>query len=292
MFETACEGILVTDSHASIISANASFSEITGYANEEVKGKNPRLLQSGRTPLQFYRNMWAALNDTGQWRGEIWNRRKNGEVFPAWATISVVKDGQGRTTNYVCLYTDITSRKQTEERLAHLATHDPLTDLPNRAMFRACLSDALPLAKRNRRKLAVMLLDVDHFKNINDTLGHTNGDVVLQTVAQRLLGCLRDGDSAARLGGDEFTLLLSEISDMKDASLVAERILQKLAEPLSIDHQMHAISASIGISVYPVHGKEAETLLKKADEAMYIAKEERNCYTFSLQEGPPHKGPA
>ena len=207
--------------------------------------------------------MWAALTETGGWHGEIWNRRKNGEVYPAWLTLSVVKDERGRTTHYAGILMDVTTQKQAEESLRHQATHDPLTDLPNRELFRDRVSQVLALARREKRMAAVMMLDLDHFKPINDSLGHATGDRVLQGVARRLLACLRDCDTAARLGGDEFAVLLPEITAAEDAAPVAQRLLDALAKPFIFGGRECSISASIGISLYPAHGATADALLQQ-----------------------------
>jgi len=280
VFESAAEGIVVTDPQTRIVSVNQAFTAITGYAPEEVVGKDARLFQSALHDAKFYREIWAALTETGGWRGDIWNRRKNGEAYPAWLTLSVVKDERGRTTHYAGIFMDVTAQKQAEEYLRHRATHDPLTNLPNRELFRDRLSQVLSLAHREKRMAAVMLLDLDHFKPINDSLGHATGDRMLQGVARRLLGCLRDCDTAARLSGDEFAVLLPEITDAEDAAPVAQRLLETLTKPFVFGGRECSISASIGISLYPAHGATADDLLSNADSAMYCAKERRNCYTL------------
>lgn len=285
VFESAAEGIMVTDAQGQIVSVNPAFTSITGHTAEEVIGKNPRLLQSGRHDKQFYKAMWATLVETGRWHGEIWDRRKNGAAYPAWLTISAVKDERGRTSHYASTFTDITVHKEAEERLGYLATHDPLTGLANRALFRDRLTQAVAFARREKRTAAVMLLDLDRFKPINDTLGHATGDVVLQEVAKRLRGCLRDSDSAARLGGDEFAVLLSTVSGSQGAVVVAQRMLQAIAQPFIFGARECAVTASIGISLYPTHAENAEALLSNADSAMYRAKKRRNCYELSHPDG-------
>jgi diguanylate cyclase (GGDEF)-like protein/PAS domain S-box-containing protein len=276
------EGILVADAQGQITSVNPAFTAITGYTPEEVVGKDARLFQSDLHDAKFYREMWAALTETGGWRGEIWNRRKNGEAYPAWLTLSAVKDERGLTTHhYAGIFMDITAQKQAEEYLRHRATHDPLTNLPNRELFRDRLSQVLSLSHREKRMAAVMLLDLDHFKPINDSLGHAIGDRVLQGVARRLLGCLRDCDTAARLGGDEFAVLLPEITNAEAVAPIAQRLLGALTKPFVFGGRECSISASIGISLYPAHGVTADALLSSADSAMYCAKERRNCYTLS-----------
>ena len=280
VFGSAAEGILVTDAQAAIISVNKAFTEITDYVPDEVKGKNPRLLQSGRHDAEFYKQMWNSLTETGQWRGEIWNRRKDGDAYLEWLTISAVKNKRGQVTNYVGVFTDITSRKRAEERLRRLATHDPLTNLPNRELFEDRLGHAVALARRTRALSAVILLDLDHFKTINDTMGHAAGDRVLQAVAERLAACTRECDTVARLGGDEFTVVLGAISDPQHCAAVAQRILDELAKPLVLDGRELSVTASIGISLFPADGQDPESLLENADTAMYRAKETRNRYEF------------
>lgn len=282
VFESAGEGILVTDPQTRIISVNEAFTTITGYEPEEIIGKTPLLLQARPQDTEFHKEIWPSLRETGKWQGEIWNRRKNGEAFPAWLTLRAVEDEQGRTTNYVGMLTDITFRKQVEERLRYLATHDPLTGLPNRDLFQDRLLQALAHARRSQGSLAVLLFDLDHFKMINDTMGHATGDLILKGVAERLLGCIRECDTGARLGGDEFIVLLSDLSDPRDATVIAERILDEVAKPFVVDGRgcPNLVTASIGISLYPEHGEDPEALIRKADTAMYVAKEQRNCYVF------------
>ena len=280
VFESAAEGVLVADAAAAIMSVNKAFTEATGYTAEEVEGKNPRLLQSGRHDAAFYRQMWRSLAKTGQWRGEIWNRRKNGEVYPEWLTISVVQNERGQVTNYVGVFADITFLKRTEQRLRYSATHDPLTSLPNRELFEDRLNQTLALARRAKSQSVVMMLDMDRFKEINDSMGHAAGDRLLQAVAQRLTTCMRECDTVARLGGDEFAVVLGGASDSQYCAAVAQRILDELSKPLAIDGRELAVNASIGISLFPTDGKDPESLLKSADAAMYRAKQTRDCYEF------------
>ncbi len=286
VFESAAEGIVITDPQARIVSVNQAFTVVTGYSSEDAVGKDVHLLKSGLQDEKFYREMWAALTQTGGWHGEIWNRRKNGEAYPAWLTLNIVKDERGRTTHYAAILMDITTQKKAEESLRHQATHDPLTNLPNCELFRDRASQVLALAHREKRIAAVMMLDLDHFKPINDSLGHATGDRVLQAVAQRLRGCLRDCDTAARLGGDEFAILLPEITVAGDAAPVAQRILAVLKQPFVFSGRECSISASIGISLYPAHGATADALLRSADSAMYRAKERRNCYAMFSPAAP------
>jgi diguanylate cyclase (GGDEF)-like protein/PAS domain S-box-containing protein len=280
VWDSTAEGIIITDAQGCILMVNQAFVRITGYCFEEVQMENPRLLQSGRHDADFYRELWDTLLQTGQWKGEIWNRRKDGEVYPEWLRISAVKDENEVTTHYVGVFTDITPIKETEERLRYLATHDTLTDLPNRVLFYDRLSHALASAQRTQGWVAVMLLDLDNFKVVNDTFGHMTGDLVLEAVAQRLKSCMRESDTIARLGGDEFTIILEGISSVWDCKRVAQKILDALSSPFSIGKYEFPIKASIGISLYPHDGEDDQILLKCADVAMYAAKNLGNSYQF------------
>lgn len=281
VFDASSDAIFITDSDNRIISVNAAFCEITGYSAQDVIGETPAILNSGRHDAEFYRAMWRDLLETGQWNGEVWNRRKNGEIFAELLTINAVKNYRGEISHYVSIFADITEHKQTEEHVRHLAHYDALTNLPNRTLFNDRLGQALINAQRDNGKAAVMFLDLDRFKNINDTLGHGIGDLLLQEVAVRLTGCVRQGDTVSRLGGDEFVILLPELNDEKDARLVAQKLLNAAVFPMVLEgHELH-ISASIGISYYPMDGANAEALMKNADVAMYRAKEEgRNNFQF------------
>jgi len=281
VFDASSDAIIITDSDNRIISVNAAFCEITGYSAQEVIGQTPEILNSGRHDAGFYHALWRDLLETGQWNGEVWNRRKNGEIFAELLTINAVKNYRGEISHYVSIFADITEHKQTEEHMRHLAHYDALTNLPNRTLFNDRLGQALINAQRDNGKAAVMFLDLDRFKNINDTLGHGIGDLLLQEVAVRLTGCVRQGDTVSRLGGDEFVVLLPELNDEKDARLVAQKLLNAAAFPMVLGgHELH-ISASIGISYYPMDGANSEALMKNADVAMYRAKEEgRNNFQF------------
>ena len=285
VFENSSDAIMVSDHDNRVISVNPAFCEITGYLREEVIGKNPGMLSAGRQPREFYQEMWNCLRGSGRWDGEIWNRRKSGEIYPEWLSISTVKNQQGETTHYVGIFSDITERKQAEERVRHLAHYDALTDLPNRTLFHDRLQQALIQAQRSHDQVAVMFIDLDRFKIINDTLGHNVGDLLLQAVAQRLTNCVRQGDTVCRQGGDEFVILLPQISHAEDAALVAQKILESVNRPFVLDgHELH-IGASIGISFFPADGVDTETLMKNADVAMYRAKElGRNNYQFYLSD--------
>ena len=291
VFENVSEGILITDHQGQIVSVNEAFTEITGYTAKEVLGKKPCLLKSGQQDAEFYQEMWRSLTETGRWEGELWDRRKSGAVFPVWLTVSAVKHAFGSVANYVGVLRDVTYRKQTEERLLYLATHDPLSGLANRASFQDALARAISLARRNQQTMAIMLLDLDHFKAVNDDLGHAAGDMLLKGVADRLTSCVRDCDVVARLGGDEFVILLSGTTNAQGAADIARRILSALSKPIPVGGTEIAASTSIGISLYPADGEDPEGLLKNADSAMYRAKEQRGRYEFWSHAGLPRDWP-
>lgn len=281
VFESAAEGVTITDTEGRILAVNASFTEITGYSREEVVGQNPRILKSGRHDETYYRNMWDSLRDAGHWRGEIWNRRKNGEIYPEWLTISAIRDELGHTTGYTALFTDITPLKRTQDALEYLAHHDPLTELPNRTLLHDRMEHALQRARRDGTQLAVLFLDLDRFKNVNDSLGHLVGDELLRAAAQRLAGQIRGADTLARVGGDEFIVLLEEETSAHSARTVAYKLLNQFETPMQVNGHQLTLTASIGISLFPQDGQNAETLLRHADVAMYKAKERgRNTYQF------------
>jgi len=281
VFENTGEGLFVTDENRRIIHVNPAFTELTGYAPEDVMGHTPKLLASGRHPPEFYERMFETLASAGKWQGEIWNRRKTGEMFAEWLNISVVRNERDELTNYVAVFSDITSRKQDEERLSYQANHDPLTRLPNRTLFQERLSRALTRANRNQSLVALLFIDLDYFKQVNDTLGHLAGDILLQQVAERLTSCVRQGDTVARLAGDEFTVILEDIAEPRDGAVVAHKILSLMAETFDLQgHDAH-ISSSIGVALYPADAGDPQTLVKLADAAMYRAKHQgRNACRF------------
>ncbi len=285
VFENTTEGVMITDAAGRIIAINRAFSEITGYTEDQVVGWTGAFLKSGRHDEQFYASMWSAIRENGHWQGEVWNRRRNGDVFPEWLNISMVKDERGRITHYVGVFSDISAMKESESRLDHLAHHDPLTSLPNRLLLNARMEHALARAHRGNTLLAVLFLDLDHFKNINDTLGHPIGDLLLQEVAQRLSQCVREEDTVARLGGDEFTILLEELEDSRVASSVAQKILAALAERFMLQGHEVFVTCSVGISIFPGDGGDITALFKNADSALYRAKEQgRNNYQYYTEE--------
>lgn len=285
VFENSTEGILITDAKNNILLVNREFAKVTGYMPEEVIGKNPRLLNSGEQDAAFYQAMWASIRDNGEWHGEVKNRRKNGEVYPEWLTISAVKNDTGETTNYVAVFIDLTTRKQVEERLNFLAYYDTLTSLPNRLLFTDRLEQVLIKAHRTKTGAAVMFLDLNRFNTVNETYGHSAGDELLKEVSRRLVSAVRYSDSVARLGGDEFTVIIPDLDEPHDAAVVAQKILDALSRPVYLGNDEVFTSASIGISVFPEDGENVETLIKNADTAMYFAMKLGNAgYSFYTQD--------
>ncbi|MEW8000998.1 MAG: EAL domain-containing protein [Candidatus Thiodiazotropha endolucinida] len=288
-FQNTAEGITVTDASGNIVSTNPAFEAITGYSHEEVLGQNPRVLKSGHHPDTFYNEMWDTLLLTGHWRGEIWNRRKNGDAYPEWLTISAVKDGNDETTHYVGVFTDISQIKEAQDQINFLAHHDALTRLPNRALFRERFDHALMHARRENTSIALLFLDLDRFKTVNDTLGHPVGDQVLLEVSKRMNQIIRASDTLARLGGDEFVLLLEEQTDAQHAAVVARKLIDLFSRPMIIGEHELVVTASIGITLYPNDGDDSDKLIRHADRAMYEAKQQgRNTYRFftrALTEG-------
>ncbi|MDO8350382.1 MAG: EAL domain-containing protein [Gallionella sp.] len=284
-FETN-EAILITDARSTIVRVNRAFSEITGYSAEEVLGKNPRIMHSGRQSKYFYVVMWQQLLHTGFWAGEIWDRRKNGEIYPKWMTITAVKNQQQETTNYVAIFSDITERKKTEGEIFNLAFYDALTKLPNRRLFLDRLRAALAASVRHHDYGAILFIDMDRFKALNDTLGHEYGDLLLVEVGLRIKACVREMDTVARYGGDEFVVLIDALSDDSDAvtrrvSLVAEKIRAALELPYKLKGHEHHSSPSIGISLYRGQEESPERLIEHADMAMYqVKKSGRNGVRF------------
>jgi len=281
VFDSSNDGIVITLPDATIVAVNEAFTRITGYGAEEAIGRDPRLLQSGWQTDEFYEAMRESLATTGQWRGEIWDRRKDGELYAQWTSISTVRDDEGRVTHYVAVLSDVTARKVAEERLDHLATHDPLTDLANRTLFHERARQALARAARSGDIVAVFFLDLDNFKVINDTLGHFVGDRLLQETARRLAAELRGADTVARQGGDEFTVLLEGLASPDEAAAVARKLLETLAKPFQVEGHEVFVTASLGINLYPNDAGNLDDLLRNADVAMYHAKEQgRNSFRF------------
>ncbi len=280
-YEQSLEPIMITDRDNRIVSVNPAFCRLSGYTPADLVGENPRMLASGRASPEFYAGMWQALNDKDFWEGEIWDQRQDGISYPRWLKIAVVRNPDGSVANYVANFSDINASKEVADRLAYLAYHDPLTNLPNRLAFESQLAQSLRICARENEQLALMLIDLDNFKNINDTLGHPIGDKLLQNVAVRLGEAVRSSDLVARLGGDEFVVVLADIDSPLSAARVASKIQQQLADSYRIDDQALYATPSIGISLYPVDGTDPSTLLSNADRAMYHAKGAgRNNYQF------------
>lgn len=272
VFNYSGEAIIITDRNNCIIDVNAAFSKLTGYDKAEVLGKNPRLLSSGRTTGDEYKIMWNAILTDGFWQGELWDRRRDGSIYPKMMTISVVRNRAGNIDFYLANFVDISHYKESEQRIEHLAHHDALTGLPNRLHLQVFLEQSMLIAKRMSEQLAVMFLDLDRFKNINDTLGHPVGDELLVQVAARLKSCIRESDMVSRLGGDEFVVILRGANATSDASVVAAKIRHHLNQPFQIGINTLRTATSIGIALYPDNAERIDDLMKDADTAMYFAK--------------------
>lgn len=284
VFECSSEAIVITNTEAHIVAVNQAFTRITGYDVDEVLGRNPNLLSSGKHDADFYRAMWEAILHDGHWEGEIWDKAKGGELYPKWMSINAVRNAEGVVTHYVSIARDISDHKRSEREIQQLAFYDVLTGLPNRTLLRDRLEQMLAAAHRDGGKFALMFMDLDRFKYVNDSMGHSVGDKLLQAVAGRIQSCVREGDTVARLGGDEFVVLLRE-TDSMGASTVAEKLIKSIGEPYHIDGIQLSTHASIGISLYPDDALDSDTLVKNADVAMYRAKEDgRNNYQFFVPE--------
>lgn len=285
VFENNTEAIMITDAAQRIVMVNQAFTDITGYGADEVLGKCPGLLSSSRHSQAFFETFWNSLNTRDLWRGEIWNKRKNGEVFPEWVTISVLRDEQSNVTHYIAVYLDITERKKEEERINYLANYDVLTGLPNRHLLADRVDQALSSAQRHQGRVAVMFIDLDRFKNINDSLGHDIGDALLKQVATQLKACLRRTDTIARQGGDEFVAVLTELDSADEVIFVAEKMIESLQGKFNLGEYQLSITPSIGISIYPDDGETSVQLMRNADLAMYRAKDSgRNNFQFYAPE--------
>ncbi|OHC63799.1 MAG: hypothetical protein A2045_06350, partial [Rhodocyclales bacterium GWA2_65_20] len=281
VFENTSEGVVVTDDQAHIVSVNAAFTEITGYEAAEAIGRKPNLLRSDHHDAGFYRIMWDALLATGRWQGEIWNRRKSGEAYLEWLTINRIPEADGIPASYVSVFNDITEQRRKDEHIRHLAFHDPLTALPNRALLQDRLRHAIERARREDGRLAVIFIDLDRFKVINDTLGHDVGDMLLQEVAVRIKSQLRGMDTVARMGGDEFVVLIEDLREAEHCATLAGAIIADIARPLEIQGNAIQAGASLGIAFFPADGDDALELMKHADTAMYAAKAEgKGTYRF------------
>lgn len=281
VFANTVEGIAVTNAEGVFLSVNPAFSAITGYTAEEAIGQTPRLLKSNRHDHAFYVAMWGELTAHGRWNGDIWNRRKNGEVYLERITISMIRDAAGDPVRYVSVFSDITDLWRKDEYLKHLAFHDALTDLPNRSLLMELLHHQITVARRERAGLALMFLDLDRFKPVNDTFGHDVGDDLLRIVAQRLLALVRQSDTVARLGGDEFVIKLDNPAHREEIAHIAERAIAAINEPMEFRGKSVRVGTSIGIAVFPGDGQTPLDLIKNADTAMYAAKNAgKNTYRF------------
>lgn len=286
VMESAAEGIVVTDAQNRIIQVNPAFSAITGYRPQEVLGKDPGFLGSGRHESAFFREMWEALENDGHWAGEIWNRRPDGTVYVVWLAISAIR-GEGAESGgrHVATFIDITQRKEVEELLRHRAQSDPLTDLPNRTLFYDRLQMALTQARRYGEEFALLYVDLDHFKDVNDTLGHAAGDALLIETGRRLTQAVRQSDTVARLGGDEFAVILPKVTNDSEIEEVAQRIVSAMALPFLLSSGTVNISASVGVAIYPRHGIDLETIRASADAALYLVKQSgRNGYRLYVPD--------
>lgn len=289
VFDCTREGVLVTDRNGVIVHVNRALVEITGYTVEEVLGRRPNMFKSGHHGPEFYQAVFKALKDTGDWQGEIWNRRKSGEIFPQWQTVRAINDSQGQLSHYVAVFTDISAIKQSQRELARLVHHDPLTELPNRLLFTDRTEQALVTAQRHTSGCALLIIDLDHFKIINDSLGHNVGDLLLKGVSDRLQGVFGKGFTVARLGGDEFAVLIENCATDSQAEALAQQVLEVMKAAFDIEKHQLFISASVGISVFPSDALNAEQLLRNADSALFKAKNAgREGYALYTEELTVH----
>ena len=274
VYKSSAEAMFITDGANHVVAVNPAFTQLTGYAPDEMLGQDPKILGSNRNSKSFYRDMWQALSATGQWQGEIWNKRKSGEEFAEWLTINTIYDDEGKVHRRVSLFSDITEMKKAEETIWQQANYDLLTGLPNRRLFRDRLAQELRQTQRLKMPLALLSIDLDRFKEVNDAFGHAVGDQLLVEIAQRIASCLRESDTVARTSGDGFAATLTRISDPGVAERVAQEILQKVAQPLDVGTESAYVSACVGITLYPNDAEDMEALLKNAEEAMYVAKKQ------------------
>ncbi|MDZ4063032.1 MAG: diguanylate cyclase, partial [Coriobacteriia bacterium] len=285
VFSDVSDGIVVTDEKARILDVNPAFCRITGYAREEVIGRNPRMMKSDRHDATFYGSMWQSLHGDGRWQGEVWDRRKTGEVYAKWLSISAVYDLQGKVTHYVGIFSDVTHTKRTEEQVERETHFDGLTGLPNRVLFRDRLRQGLREARHGDEMMAVLFLDIDDFRRINDGLGHRVGDELLDAVGGRIASLLRETDTVARLSEDEFAIVLSELDDATSAAIVARKIVEAFVEPFHLRQHDVSATVSVGVSLFPHDASDVESLLRDADTAMHHAKQAgRNTYRFYSTE--------
>ena len=273
MLENTRHGMIITDSNLIILALNSAFSHITGYSEDDALGQTPRLLSSGLNDITFYQKMWQSINELGYWEGEIWNKRKNGEIYPEQLNISAVKNRSGNVTHYIGSFTDISGIKEKEKRLQQHAHFDSLTGLANRLLFQERFEQAIVQAERNQQSVALLYIDLDNFKPVNDTYGHDVGDSVLKISALRLKKTIRSIDTISRLGGDEFAIILHNLKEIEDAGNVANKIIEIFSKVIIVNEIEIEVGCSIGISIYPDHNDQLDDLLKFADAAMYQAKQ-------------------
>jgi len=282
VFEASNDGILVTDVENRIVSVNPAFTALTGYSAAEAIGRTPALLKSGRHPPEFYAEMWRSLAASDRWEGEIWNQHKDGSQVTAWMSISLIRDTDGRIVNHIAIFSDATEHKAAAARMRQMAQHDFLTNLPNRALFADRMRNILANAQRYQHQFALLFIDLDNFKPINDTHGHQVGDAVLCETAKRLTEHIRASDTVARIGGDEFVVLAPEIDDPAEAGQLADKIVRILAVPLTIEGIEFGVTVSIGIATFPLDGDSDAALIAAADRAMYAAKNDgRNTWRLA-----------
>ena len=289
VFDCTREGVLVSDRRGVIVHVNRALVEITGYPVEEVLGRRPNMFKSGRHGPEFYQAIFKSLEQSGEWHGEIWNRRKSGEIYPQWQTVRSITDDKGQVSHYVAVFSDISAIKNSQTELARLVHHDPLTDLPNRLLFTDRTEQTLASAQRHQTGCALLMIDLDHFKIINDSLGHNVGDLLLKAVAERLLSVFGKGFTVARLGGDEFAVLVDSCAQVSQAAVLAQQVLEVMKAAFDIDKHQLFISASVGISVFPSDALNAEQLLRNADSALFKAKSSgREGYALYTEELTAH----
>ncbi len=272
VFKSSAEGIIITDIEGEILAVNPAFTRITGYSSAEVIGKNPRLLNSGIQSRDFYVEFWRALREEGVWQGEVYNRRKNGEIYPEWLNVTTVRGNDGKILSYIAVLSDLSRLLAAEKQLAYLAHYDALTQLPNRHLFSDRLELGIAQAKRAGQRFALLFVDLDNFKPVNDTYGHLAGDIVLKEIATRLVTSVRESDTVARLGGDEFVIIAPGLSGEAEIGRLCAKLIEAIGRPIPVEGRHLIISASFGCAVFPEHGNDALTLLKRADDTMYRAK--------------------
>lgn len=285
IIENSREGIIVTDAEGTIMSVNPAFTEITQFSSKEAVGKNISILKSDKHSENFFAVMWKSLKENGHWQGEIWNRRKNGEIYPQFTSMSAIVGADGEIKQYTGLFQDITEAKKHQAEISRKAYHDQLTGLPNRFLLQDRLAHAIAIKYRDGKKMALLFIDLDGFKEVNDNFGHDAGDALLKNVAAKLLDVMRSEDTVSRLGGDEFIILVEDVRDLENLKIVAQKAISSIREPFSFQGQEMVIGASMGISIFPSDGLDIESLIKKADLAMYDAKKNgKNNFRFYIED--------